>query len=128
MKYLAVWWRSVLPVLVFLVITGCDWTAGASATPEDRQRLERIAQRYRTQLEFTLESDLYMRAKLRPETRVSVAVLEQVYREFFFQPDGTRRETLYVYLNVYDARNRFLFQLYYDPRKQEITRGNAEHY
>lgn len=128
MRYLAGRWSIFLPIVIILGVAGCDWTAGASATPEDRQRLERITQKYRTQLEFTLESDLYMRAKLRPEKRISVAELEQVYRDFFFQPDGTRRETLYVYLNVYDARGRFLFQLSHDPRKQQITRGSAEHY
>ena len=128
MKCLVTWWRTLLPVVIFFGVTGCDWTAGASATPEDRQRLDRIAQDHRDQFEFTLEHDLYVRAKLRPGTRVSVPELEQVYREYFFQPDGTRRETLYVYLNVYDPRGQFLVQLYHDPRTQRIIRGNAEHY
>jgi hypothetical protein len=94
----------------------------------DRLALGRVQRTVENQLTLGLEDELYVTAKLLPDTTITAAELERVYRDFFFVPNGRRRDTEYVYLNVYDARGLFLFQLAYDPRAGRMIRSRTEHY
>jgi hypothetical protein len=58
---------------------------------------------------------------------VDSAEAEKMFTDFFMA-DGRRREEGLVYLNLYDDRDRFLYQLSYDRDARRIMRGRTEAY
>lgn len=119
--------RATVPLLAMLISTaGCG--ADAPSAEADRAALETVQSTVGQRMELEMEDELYVNARLLPGPPPSVAEMERVYQDFFFLPDGTRRDSDYVYLNVYDADHRFQYQLVYDPRQERIVRGGTEHY
>lgn len=110
-------------LLLASACAGCS-----SVAAEDAQRLQRLEEAYGEHASFDLDADLYVRATLKPGEQVTLEEWEGIYREFFFESSGLRRETTYVYLNVYAPSGRFLFQLAYDPRSSRFVRSRTEHY
>ena len=115
--------RSLGAALLVFVLTGCD----APGSARDRELVDEITRAHGGRIELTLEENLYLRARSRSGT-VSEPEMQQVYQAFFFEPGGGRRTTGYVYLNVYDAEDRFLFQLFHDPNRGRLIRSSAERY
>jgi hypothetical protein len=117
---------AVLALSSLMITSGC--VERAPPPEADRLTLETVQRTIENKLTLELEDELYVTAKLLPGKAVNVAELERVYRDFFFLPDGRRRDTNYVYLNVYDANGQFLFQLAYDPRAGRMIQNRTEHY
>jgi hypothetical protein len=59
--------------------------------------------------------------------RVDSAEAEQLYRDFFF-PRLPTSESNAVYLNLYDERGEFLYQLASDWKTQRLERHHVEAY
>lgn len=126
-------YRCLRPfILAVLVHAALVLTAGCvldRPPPEaDQLALARVQRKVESRLVLGLEHELYVTARIRPGASVTQADMEQVYRDFFFLPDGSRRDTDYVYLNVYDADGRFQYQLAYVPRTGRMVRNASEHY
>lgn len=118
-------WRLLAFVLGAFTLSTCERSTPPAA---DVAMLHMVEERFEQSVEMELESELYVRARLKPGVRLSHADLDRLYAAFFLLPDGQRRETEYVYLNVYDADGRFLEQLAYDMSLQKIIRSRTEHY
>lgn len=116
---IALWFALALPA-------AC--TFESRRTPEDDRALEEVRRQFGERVEVDLEAGLYVRARMQPGVTLSAPATDSVYRAFFFTPGGERRDTRYVYLNVYQPDGRFLVQLYYDPKRNSISRGRTEHY
>ena len=112
---------------IILVTLLC--ASGCVRVPQgDAEALDRVAEQFGHKFHFRLERELYLRVRMRSGTIASHEELEEVYRAFFFHPDGGRRESRFVYLNVYDRRGRFVRQLAYDPRSRRMIHGQTEYY
>lgn len=115
-----------------LLLAALLWTAGACkphAPPAgDLSALAQVQEQFGHKFQFRLEDELYLRARMRYGTSVAQNEVEAVYRAFFFDADGQRRETTYVYLNIYNPKGRFIRQLAYDPTRRRIMYGETEHY
>jgi len=95
----------------------------------DRERLAKLKQQYGQELDFAFDGDLYLRAVSRDTMVPSQSDMEEVYRTFMFdESQARRRPTTFVYLNVYDARRDFQYQLAFDPRANRFLVSRTEHY
>lgn len=115
-------------VLLAMLISTAGCGAGSPPAEADRLALETARASVARRMDLELDDAPYVNARLLPGAPLSVTELERVYQSFFFLPDGTRRDSDYVYLNVYDADRRFQYQLAYDPARGRIVRGRTEHY
>ncbi len=112
-------------VLWLIFLLACT----APATDVDRARLAELETRFGDRYEFEFDGDLYLRVTARDRVDPPVADVEQAYRTFMHRPDGTRRETSFVYLNVYDVNDDFLYQIHFDERNGKFgMTTEAEHY
>lgn len=117
--------RLLAPTVVTWTLSACERNTPPAA---DLATLQAVESQFGQHMDLDLESELYVRARLKPGAQLSATDLDRLYAAFFFLPDGQRRGTEYVYLNVYDETGRFLEQLAYDPSRQKIIRGRTEHY
>jgi hypothetical protein len=115
-------WAGMAILSVATFVLGCE-----ELPPADAQRVAQVNARHAARYELSTEGNLYLVARARPGVRVDSAEAERIFAEFFLQ-QGKRREGALVYLNLYDERGDFLYQLYYDPATHRIVRGKTEHY
>ena len=95
---------------------------------DDVRRLAELEQRYSDRMEFALDGELYLRARIKPGATVTDLDLQHVYRRFYTDEKGVRRATTYVYLNVYDSDDKFVKQIAFDSRTGRLVEGRTEHY
>ena len=93
----------------------------------DAKRLEEVRSKHSARYELSIYDDLYLHARARPGVQVDSAEAEQIFRDFFVPPLPPR-ESNAVYLNLYDHRDKFLYQLSYDPISHQLIRSRAEAY
>jgi hypothetical protein len=117
--------RGALALSTLVLASGC---ARSPAPEADQVALRQVQGPVVERMELELDEAPYLRARLLPGPPPGVAELERVYRDFLFLPDGRRRDSDYVYLNVYDAGGRFQYQLAHDPAVGRVVRNTTEHY
>lgn len=102
------------------------------ATDEDGAKLKELEVKFGDRYKFSLTSDgTYVYAKLRKDALLQKNDDEEMYKLFVFKnfEKEERRNTPYVYLNLYDAKGNFLHQIYYDPKTHKFGREyKREHY
>lgn len=105
-----------------LCFIGCS----QSPSEEDQRRLAAIRAAYPS-YEFTVESDLYLRAHKKSDD-IPEGEAEEIFRRFWMTGSGEpRTNSTYVYLNVY-ANSSFQHQVSWDPKSKRIMRSSTEHY
>lgn len=116
--------RFLLPmILLAAVAASCD-----SASEEDRRRLAALEQEFGAEYAFNFSpGGFYLNLVSQSSTAPTEQEAEEVFRVFWMD-NGRPRVGEYVYLNVYDSSNNFLFQIYWDPRSQDLVVGEVEHY
>lgn len=119
--------RAWLGILSLALAVSAACGPGASPSAADQAALERVRREFGT-VEVELERPVYVRARMRSRAAVPQPEMERLYTAFFFSPDGRRRDTRFVYLNVYDAEGRFAYQLWYDEKARAFVRGRTDHY
>jgi hypothetical protein len=100
------------------------------ATQEDVRRLGELRDRYGERFNFALESEIYLRVRCKSPVAPSEKEVIGIYKIFFWneQANGIRSDSSFVYLNLYDNRGKFLYQLAYDRNKGEFIKGRVDHY
>src|SRR5437867_2569512 len=100
-----------LAALTLLLASGCK-----SPTPEDEARLRMLETRFGSDFTFEFETfDIYLKARSRSQNVIPQATAEAIYREFWFTESGhVRKDTSYVYLNIYNREGVFQYQLWWD--------------
>lgn len=82
-----------------------------------------------TNFDFALTDEFYLKATLRSGIPVSEQDLIEIYKAFFFDETNARlRNTTFVYLNFYDSRGKFEYQLAFDPKKNAFVKSRSEYY
>jgi hypothetical protein len=92
--------------------------------------LKKVEKQYSHLYTFELRREFYLEASAKKDTYINFEELQEIYKLFGFK-DGegyTRRNTSYVYLNVYAYNGKFMYQIYYDPIKNKFIKGNTPHY
>jgi hypothetical protein len=99
---------------------------------QDRVKLKELETKFGSRYEFSLTSDgIYLYAKLKKGATMYRNDDEEIYKIFIFNnfEKEQRRDTSFVYLNLYDSKNNFLHQICYDPQSRKLVREyKREHY
>lgn len=115
--------------VIALALTLCVACTSAPPSETDGQRLSTLKRQYGRRFDFAFDGDLYLRAVARDNLRPSQDEIREVYRAFMFDESRTRRRpTSFVYLNVYDPKGAFLYQIAFDSSANEFVTSRTEHY
>lgn len=102
------------------------------ATNEDHRRVEIIKKKYGEHLDIILEKEINIKLKDRSslDGGITEEMATDIYKMFFFMTPNreAQRVTVYTYLNVYDANNKFEYLIYYDPKSKKIVKSVTEYY
>ncbi|SRR6266481_5114407 len=113
----------ILPVicLPLFALEACS-----QATPGDKKALRRVDQQWGDKYKFKLSQEIYWTARARP----NVSPDEQELRSALetFTAGRQLKDSAFTYLNVYDAKGRFVFQLYRDAHGKIVKELKSEHY
>lgn len=92
---------------------------------EDISRLQTLSDRY-PRYKFNFDCALYLKVKsLDTLTQDSDQIIIDIYNTFFAKDDGKlKRHTPFVYVNFYDNKGNFQYQLIHDWQKNDYTKGN----
>ncbi len=113
----------LLLILLALVIAGC-----VNTSQEDRRRLAALEEKFGAGYAFNFSpSGIYLNAVSKSPTLPTEQEAKEIFRSFWLD-NGRPRDSEYIYLNIYDSSNNFLFQIHWDPRSQDLVVGRVEHY
>jgi len=107
--------------------------AGCFSTPSetDNERFNLLKNRYGDIFQFKLVLDQYLHVKLKKDIQVTENDLIEIYKLFFFESEenNIRRDTTtFVYLNFYNFKGKFQYQLFYDKQSKKYVKGKTEAY
>jgi hypothetical protein len=111
---------SVSAFLACSLVTSCrDY-----ATASDKEAIARLQQKWGAKYDFELTREIYWKLKLKPNVSLNEEELRTIFDEFVA---GRRYpDTVFVYMNIYDARGRFIIQFYRD-RDGKIQKSDVEY-
>lgn len=98
-------------------------------TVEDISRLQTLSDRY-PRYKLSFDCDLYLKVvSLDPlDPNTDQAVID-IYNTFFAKEDGKlKRKTPFVYVNFYNDKNDFQYQLIHNWKTNVYEKGNREFY
>ena len=111
--------------IVFLAALACV----TGPTPSDLAALERAKFKFGHVFTISPRGDLYIEARYKPGGCPDEGLAEILAHDLLLEPDGSRRqETVYVYLNLWDDRRHFCFQLAYDPKTKSLEHSDQAYY
>lgn len=115
--------------LGLLLLLGAVFACGLGPTEEDRSRLQQVESTYGDRYRFRFaRGDLYLEAYRTAAGEPTEQEAGAIYRDFWLADGQRRSDSRYVYLNLYDDEGDFLFQLSWDPERQELVRSSTSHY
>jgi len=119
---------ALLIVLLFGVIY-CLGKYDCRTSPEDTARLKQLSGLY-PRYHFKFDCEFYLIVKsLEPITEKSDQEVVDVYNKFFEDDNGKlKRKTSFMYLNLYDSKGRFQYQLIHDWRENAYVKQNQDFY
>jgi hypothetical protein len=103
-----------------LGITSCRQYATAS----DKEAIARLQQKWGPKYDLELTSEIYWKVKLKPNVALNEDELRTIFNQFI--ADRSYPDTVFVYMNVYDAGGRFIVQLFRD-RDGKIQKSDVEY-
>lgn len=124
--------KNFAVLILVMMFTSCDVAedivrSKANPTQADQGHLRRLQEDYGRQFDFAFE-DIYLRAR----SRAGLATKEDAIKlcqAFWFDATGEpRRDSNLVYLNIYDQRGDFQFQVYWDRAQRSLAFSRTEHY
>ena len=110
-------------LLIFLLFGGIYYLSKHYCHPstEDVTRLKQLSELYpRYHLKFDCEFYLIVKS-LEPITEESDQEVVDIYNKFFVDDNGKlKRKTTFVYLNLYDSKGCFQYQLVYSRHPADM--------
>lgn len=114
---------------IWLCLTvGLAVSCGPAGTSTDRERLLAVGKQFGGRYELSLEKDTYVRAKSLTDASPTREEAIRIYRAFWFDGSQPRTDTSYTYLNVYDHKEEFQFQVFLNPSTRQIEFSHTDHY
>lgn len=115
---------SAISLAIFM-LSSC----GTRATVEDKKRLATLEDQFGQRYEFSLESEIYLNARCRTPEPPTREEAEGIYRAYWLTEENVpRTDTAFVYLNIYDSRRVFQFQIYWDRQARRPAYSRQDHY
>ncbi len=116
-------------ILTLLAVVFLFWGC-ANPSGEDKERVRELQRLFGDRYTFKFEDEFYLHAQLKKGAVSSEQDAEEIYKVFKFTDFKKRleRHTSYIYLNMFDPKGVFLFQLHYDTRASIFVRGKTPHY
>lgn len=122
---------KVTALVAFLLIGFIIYLGKYDCHPsaEDISRLQTLSDRY-PRYTFSFDCDLYLKVKaLDPISQDSDQTVIDIYNAFLAKEDGKlKRDTSFVYVNFYNNKEDFQYQLTHDWKTNSYERGNREFY
>jgi len=118
--------RNVIAAFfIVLLFLGCG-----SLSPEDKAALENLKNSFGSNYEFDLEGDFYLNVGVKKGFQFSEKDIENIYKSFFFKDFDRleRRNTSYVYLNLFGSNGVFLYQLAFDFKLKAFSKSHTPYY
>lgn len=116
-------------VFSFIILLFASCGVNKKPTPEDQRRKELLLSTFGDRYRFKFEADLYLIAENLLEPQPSRDDAEKIYKLFWFTENNQiRSDTNYVYLNVYNNKGVFQFQVYWSPQREGLEYSRTEHY
>jgi len=117
--------RAIAIILAMLTLSSCGtWT-----TDEDEKRLAALEREFGHRYEFSPQSDLYLDARCRADEPPTREEAERIFRAFWFTDrNEPRTDSAYVYLNIFDNRGVFQFQVFWDHRTKHLAYSGRPYY
>ena len=110
-------------LIVFLcsVIVGC-----AQPSNQDKEALQMLIEKFGHRYNFKFDGEFWLVARAKKDVVILKGEDEEMYKFFFFENKDAlkKRNTSYVYLDLYDASGKFVCQLYFDPQIKDFARNN----
>lgn len=97
-------------------------------TAEDSRRFAQLRQRYGIKYRFELAEDTYLEARNTVDAVVDKNEAIEMYKCFWFTADVERRDSNYVYLNLYNRDGDFQYQIFWDRNHRRFVTSNRDHY
>jgi hypothetical protein len=122
--------RTRLPLIAIMIVAATLNTSSCSPnpTPEDARRLAQLRQRYADRYRFDLAEDTYIEATNNIDATVDKNEAISIYRDFWFTGNAERRDSNYVYLNLYNKDGDFQYQIFWDRQSARFVTSNRDHY
>lgn len=114
--------------IVIMAAALITWSCSPNPTPEDSRRLEQLQQRYGNRYQFELAEDTYIEATNKVDATVDKSEAISIYRDFWFTGNTERRDSHYVYLNLYNKDGDFQYQIFWDRNSGRFATSNRDHY
>ena len=118
-------------LLIFLLIGVLYYLGKYDCHPstEDVARLKQLSDIY-PRYQFKFDCELYLIVKsLEPIIQESDQTVVDIYNAFFNDDNGKlKRKTTFVYVNLYDSKGDFQYQLVHDWRDNAYVKQSREFY
>ena len=123
------WNLAMRPVAIVVMAAALlAWSCGSDPTREDARRLEQLQHRYGNRYQFELAEDTYVEATNKVDATVDKSEALSIYRDFWFTGNTERRDSHYVYLNLYNKDGEFQYQVFWDRNNGRFVTSNRDHY
>lgn len=93
---------------------------------EDEKLINELNKKWDSSYSIIPTYDIYLSLRSK-SNKVNENEIKNIFSDFFIRK-GTDRDSFYIYLNIYDKHNTFLYQLYYDRNKKKIIKCYQEAY
>ena len=113
----------VLPVALVLTVS-----CRPRPTAEDSRRFAQVKQRYGNRYRFEFAEDTYLEATNTVDAAVNKNEAIAIYKDFWFTGETERRDSNYVYLNLYNRQGEFQYQVFWDRNSGRFVMSNRDHY
>ena len=107
-------------VLLLALALGCFETRDA-----DRRTLARARARYGAVADLSISDAMYLEVRAKTPAGVPQPTLEALYVMFVGDSAQASERSWIVYVNYYDTRNQFVYQIYRD--KGRFVRSSVEY-
>lgn len=115
--------KCFLPLLFlcFIIAGCCD-----HPTEGDRAAMQMLTKKFGDRYTFELDGELWLVARAKKNVLVLKGEEEEMYKVFFCETNDQmkKRNTTYVYIDLYDSDGKFICQLSFDHEKKVFGRDN----
>ncbi|OGL47352.1 MAG: hypothetical protein A2W05_00975 [Candidatus Schekmanbacteria bacterium RBG_16_38_10] len=116
-------------IIIFFLLSLCT---GCFPPPSetDIAKLNLLKNKYGDNFRFKLIDETYLKVELKKDIPVNENDLKEIYKLFFFESkeDTKRRNTSFVYLNFYDSRGNFQYQIVYEKWSNKFVKSKTREY
>lgn len=112
-------------LLHLVAVLGCH-----PPSESDRAALEELRTRFGESYEFKVRHQLYVNAVARKSNTETTSDDEarRIWETFWLTDDGVRRQTTFVYLNLFDRRGKFVCQYHWGSVAEGLSRSDQPYY